>query len=110
MTSLLIKSLQGRHCIYELVAEESAVNYWEVCHYQRCVVQRVSFLQKYIHIVFGLTQKVVLTRVLRYKPLIDTSSDLKIEDEDTPSEGGFVISYFLFTIRREVGCSEHDNW
>ncbi|KAF5380140.1 hypothetical protein D9615_006300 [Tricholomella constricta] len=43
----------GRLCIYELMAEESAVNYWE----------------KYGHVAFDAGQKAVLTScVLRYKP------------------------------------------
>ncbi|KAI0061113.1 hypothetical protein BV25DRAFT_1774341, partial [Artomyces pyxidatus] len=43
----------GRLCIYELMAEESAVNYWE----------------KYGNVAFDSTQKAVLTScVLRYKP------------------------------------------
>ncbi|KIY53905.1 hypothetical protein FISHEDRAFT_31238, partial [Fistulina hepatica ATCC 64428] len=43
----------GRLCIYELMAEESAVNYWE----------------KYGHVAFDSSQKAVLTScVLRYKP------------------------------------------
>lgn len=35
--TLFSNGRQGRLCIYELMAEESAVNYWEVCHSQRCV-------------------------------------------------------------------------
>lgn len=43
----------GRLCIYELMTEESAVNYWE----------------KYGHVAFDTAQKAVLTScVLRYKP------------------------------------------
>ena len=85
------------------MAEESAVNYWEVRHSQRHVVQRVSFQQKYGHVAFDSTQKAVLTScVLRYKPLINTSSDRKkMEDEDTPSEEGFINCCFSFTIRRD---------
>ncbi|KAN0094315.1 hypothetical protein V8E55_002602 [Tylopilus felleus] len=77
----------GRLCIYELMAEESAVNYWE----------------KYGHVAFDSTQKAVLTScVLRYKPLINTSSDRKkFEDEDAPSEEGFINCCFSFTIRRD---------
>ncbi|KAG6916947.1 hypothetical protein DXG01_004496 [Tephrocybe rancida] len=44
---------EGRLCIYELMAEESAVNYWE----------------KYGHVAFDSSQKAVLTScVLRYRP------------------------------------------
>ncbi|CCO32206.1 Regulator of drug sensitivity 2 [Rhizoctonia solani AG-1 IB] len=43
----------GKMCIYELMSEESAVNYWE----------------KYGHVAFDPAQKAVLTScVLRYKP------------------------------------------
>lgn len=77
----------GRLCIYELMAEESAVNYWE----------------KYGHVAFDTTQKAVLTScVLRYKPVINTHpSERKKNDEDGPSEEGFVNCCFSFTIRRD---------
>ncbi|KAF8550221.1 hypothetical protein OG21DRAFT_1514283 [Imleria badia] len=77
----------GRLCIYELMAEESAVNYWE----------------KYGHVAFDSTQKAVLTScVLRYKPLINTSYDRKRPGgEDAPSEEGFINCCFSFTIRRD---------
>ncbi|KAI5993059.1 hypothetical protein F5J12DRAFT_432588 [Pisolithus orientalis] len=77
----------GRLCIYELMAEESAVNYWE----------------KYGHVAFDTTQKAVLTScVLRYKPVINThSSKRKKNDEDGPSEEGHVNCCFSFTIRRD---------
>ncbi|KAH7883143.1 hypothetical protein F5I97DRAFT_1815222 [Phlebopus sp. FC_14] len=81
---------EGRLCIYELMAEESAVNYWE----------------KYGHVAFDSTQKAVLTScVLRYKPLINThpySADRKkTGGEDVPNEEGFVNCCFSFTIRRD---------
>jgi len=48
----------GKLCIYELMAEESAVNYWE----------------KYGHVAFDSSQKAVLTScVLRYKPQLNVS-------------------------------------
>ncbi|KAJ3786060.1 hypothetical protein GGU11DRAFT_749444 [Lentinula aff. detonsa] len=48
----------GKLCIYELMAEESAVNYWE----------------KYGHVAFDSSQKAVLTScVLRYKPQLNIS-------------------------------------
>ncbi|KIJ64975.1 hypothetical protein HYDPIDRAFT_89380 [Hydnomerulius pinastri MD-312] len=80
----------GRLCIYELMAEESAVNYWE----------------KYGHVAFDSSQKAVLTScVLRYKPLINThphSSDRKKNaGEEVPNEEGFVNCCFSFTIRRD---------
>ncbi|KAK7027950.1 Transcription factor [Paramarasmius palmivorus] len=50
---------EGRLCIYELMAEESAVNYWE----------------KYGHVAFDASQKAVLTScVLRYKPQLNLGS------------------------------------
>ncbi|KAG2141375.1 uncharacterized protein EDB93DRAFT_1252514 [Suillus bovinus] len=75
----------GRLCIYELMAEESAVNYWE----------------KYGHVAFDSSQKAVLTScVLRYKPLINTQSQTP-KKEDVPNEEGFVNCCFSFTIRRD---------
>ncbi|KAF5358612.1 hypothetical protein D9758_007675 [Tetrapyrgos nigripes] len=48
---------EGKVCIYELMAEESAVNYWE----------------KYGTVAFDSSQKAVLTScVLRYKPKLDS--------------------------------------
>ncbi|KAH0825690.1 hypothetical protein J3R83DRAFT_10873, partial [Lanmaoa asiatica] len=66
--------------IYKLMAEESAVSYWEKCG----------------HVAFDSTQKVVLTScVLGYKPLINTSLDWKkLDGEDAPSEEGFVNCCF----------------
>ncbi|OJA15194.1 hypothetical protein AZE42_11139 [Rhizopogon vesiculosus] len=75
----------GRLCIYELMAEESAVNYWE----------------KYGHVAFDSSQKAVLTScVLRYKPLINMQSQSQ-KKEDVPNEQGFVNCCFSFTIRRD---------
>ncbi|KAF8876838.1 hypothetical protein BD779DRAFT_1804168 [Infundibulicybe gibba] len=68
----------GRLCIYELMAEESAVNYWE----------------KYGHVAFDSSQKAVLTScVLRVKK--------EEEEEELPSEEGFINCCFSFTIRRD---------
>ncbi|KAG6868306.1 hypothetical protein C0993_005194 [Termitomyces sp. T159_Od127] len=113
----------GRLCIYELMAEESAVNYWE----------------KYGHVAFDSSQKAVLTScVLRYKPISaigpsgagpgspnrflnvnlnpnpqkgttnSTSKDLptrgevkKEDEEDVQTEEGFINCCFSFTIRRD---------
>ncbi|KAJ2915710.1 hypothetical protein MD484_g4708, partial [Candolleomyces efflorescens] len=88
----------GRLCIYELMAEESAVNYWE----------------KYGHVAFDSTQKAVLTScVLRYKPVVNTNSSsnsagsgVKEEPSDDmgatqPTEAGFINCCFSFTIRRD---------
>ncbi|KAJ2920435.1 hypothetical protein H1R20_g16659, partial [Candolleomyces eurysporus] len=106
----------GRLCIYELMAEESAVNYWE----------------KYGHVAFDSSQKAVLTScVLRYRPVVNPNSNnsagsapisaspnknddtsntgtpVKEEpsDDDTgatqPTEAGFINCCFSFTIRRD---------
>ncbi|RXW15682.1 hypothetical protein EST38_g10168 [Candolleomyces aberdarensis] len=88
----------GRLCIYELMAEESAVNYWE----------------KYGHVAFDSSQKAVLTScVLRYKPVVNPNSNnsagtgVKEEpsDDDTgatqPTEAAFINCCFSFTIRRD---------
>jgi len=81
----------GRLCIYELMAEESAVNYWE----------------KYGHVAFDSSQKAVLTScVLRYKPLLNpgpSSPNLpKAKRRDEPqNEEGFINCCFSFTIRRD---------
>ncbi|KAL0574771.1 Transcription factor [Marasmius crinis-equi] len=104
---------EGRLCIYELMAEESAVNYWE----------------KYGHVAFDSSQKAVLTScVLRYKPQVahlvqpppptprsaGGSSPPKAAVEGngitiatgtavspTPAEEGLVNCCFSFTIRRD---------
>ncbi|KAJ3562816.1 hypothetical protein NP233_g9340 [Leucocoprinus birnbaumii] len=102
----------GRLCIYELMAEESAVNYWE----------------KYGHVAFDSGQKAVLTScVLRFKPALNknpaaavpssnasatTGSPSKdgnvsvkeekdVEKDDQPMEEGFISCCFSFTIRRD---------
>ncbi|KAG2093754.1 uncharacterized protein F5147DRAFT_720633 [Suillus discolor] len=74
-------------CIYELMAEESAVNYWE----------------KHDHVAFDSSQKAVLTScVLRYKLLINTQSQSQSpKKEDVPNEEGFINCCFSFTIRRD---------
>ncbi|KAM6501419.1 hypothetical protein JOM56_004433 [Amanita muscaria] len=85
----------GRLCIYELMAEESAVNYWE----------------KYGNVAFDSTQKAVLTScVLRYKPVLNLAtsptlvsarlSDAQKQPED-PAEDGLINCCFSFTIRRD---------
>lgn len=89
----------GRLCIYELMAEESAVNYWE----------------KYGQVAFDASQKAVLTScVLRYKPLITTPGAAAITAAITassrgnkrqlelPNEEGFVNCCLSFTIRRDT--------
>ncbi|KAG6837107.1 hypothetical protein H0H93_014711 [Arthromyces matolae] len=119
----------GRLCIYELMAEESAVNYWE----------------KYGHVAFDSSQKAVLTScVLRYKPkpinlpgtgsnggtssspsrlfnanlnpnpqkgtmssqsnkepTINVEEVKKEEDDIVQAEEGFINCCFSFTIRRD---------
>ncbi|KAF7347309.1 hypothetical protein MVEN_01486300 [Mycena venus] len=91
---------EGRLCIYELMAEESAVNYWE----------------KYGHVAFDSSQKAVLTScVLRYKPVLPSSSAIPnaasevakagAADQPQPAaaqeEGEFINCCFSFTIRRD---------
>lgn len=86
----------GRLCIYELMAEESAVNYWE----------------KYGQVAFDTSQKAVLTScVLRFKPLITTpgaaaiTASSKVNKrplDDGPNEEGFINCCFSFTIRRDT--------
>ncbi|KZS88024.1 hypothetical protein SISNIDRAFT_476133 [Sistotremastrum niveocremeum HHB9708] len=66
---------EGRLCIYELMAEDAAVNYWE----------------KYGNVAFDTGQKAVLTTcTLRYKP-----------DDQNRTESGLVQCCFSFTIRRD---------
>ncbi|KDQ56759.1 hypothetical protein JAAARDRAFT_59018 [Jaapia argillacea MUCL 33604] len=89
---------EGRLCIYELMAEESAVNYWE----------------KYGHVAFDSNQKAVLTTcVLRYKPSISPSSGPVTPAgpkknkplppaQDLSKEEGFINCCFSFTIRRDA--------
>ncbi|KAG2756939.1 hypothetical protein P692DRAFT_201800010 [Suillus brevipes Sb2] len=66
----------GRLCIYELMAEESAVNYWE----------------KYGHVAFDSSQKAVLTSCVL---------PANAEKGDVPNEEGFINRCFSFTIRRD---------
>ncbi|OSD01024.1 hypothetical protein PYCCODRAFT_1370246 [Trametes coccinea BRFM310] len=80
----------GRTCIYELMAEDSAVNYWE----------------KYGNVAFDSNQKAVLTScVLRYKPLLPSSgatTPARGKDaQPPPDEEGFISCCFSFTIRRD---------
>ncbi|THH21384.1 hypothetical protein EW146_g133 [Bondarzewia mesenterica] len=82
----------GRLCIYELMAEESAVNYWE----------------KYGNVAFDSTQKAVLTScVLRFKPMISAASGTstpgrRLQLGTAPNEEGFINCCFSFTIRRDT--------
>jgi len=87
------KLRDGRLCIYELMSEDSAVNYWE----------------QYGHVAFNTAQKAVLTScVLRVKPKLPalqsaTARRLAEErgtDEHEPQEA-FVSCCFSFTIRRD---------
>lgn len=84
----------GRLCIYELMAEESAVNYW----------------QKYSVVAFDSSQKAVLTScVLRYKPVFNLKGRKQVQgvqegetEELLPlREEGFINCCFSFTIRRD---------
>ncbi|KAJ1301276.1 hypothetical protein OPQ81_003682 [Rhizoctonia solani] len=95
----------GKMCIYELMSEESAVNYWE----------------KYGHVAFDPAQKAVLTScVLRYKPTsnsgVPPSSGSNGSTQSSPllhrqvtasesssaSQSGFINCCFSFTIRRDT--------
>ncbi|KAJ7762351.1 hypothetical protein DFH07DRAFT_814050 [Mycena maculata] len=90
---------EGRLCIYELMAEESAVNYWE----------------KYGHVAFDSSQKAVLTScVLRYKPVLPSSNAIpnaasevakatgdRAQQPPQEQEGEFINCCFSFTIRRD---------
>ncbi|KAF8636301.1 hypothetical protein AX17_003642 [Amanita inopinata Kibby_2008] len=86
---------EGRLCIYELMAEESAVNYWE----------------KYGNVAFDSSQKAVLTScVLRYKPVLSTGSTsptvaknkaFETQQQQGATEEGFINCCFSFTIRRD---------
>lgn len=81
----------GRSCIYELMAEESAVNYWE----------------KYGTVAFDSHQKAVLTTcVLRVKPdIVPSPMTLASKGQmqrPPPKEEGFVSCCFSFTIRRDA--------
>ncbi|KAH9924975.1 uncharacterized protein BXZ73DRAFT_91157 [Epithele typhae] len=80
----------GRLCIYELMSEDSAVNYWE----------------KYGHVAFDSNQKAVLTScVLRYKPFLPSSGAVTPgrgkDTQPPPNEEGTISCCFSFTIRRD---------
>jgi hypothetical protein len=76
----------GRLCIYELMAEESAVNYWE----------------KYGNVAFDSTQKAVLTScMLRSKPLVKQGPG-SVPLVATSGKEGLVNCCFSFTIRRDT--------
>jgi len=82
---------EGRLCIYELMAEESAVNYWE----------------KYGNVAFDSTQKAVLTScMLRSKPVVKQGSGTATAGRSplvtTSGKEGFVNCCFSFTIRRDT--------
>lgn len=75
----------GRSCIYELMAEESAVNYWE----------------KYADVAFNVNQKAVLTTcVLKIKPKITSNGNS--DGEDSQNEETAISCCFSFTIRRDA--------
>ena len=98
-------------CIYELMAEDSAVNYWEVRTGSlvpaRAQGAHPARAQKYGHVAFDSNQKAVLTScVLRYRPLLPTSGAMtpaRFKDQmPPPSEEGFISCCFSFTIRRDT--------
>ncbi|TDL26150.1 hypothetical protein BD410DRAFT_784195 [Rickenella mellea] len=99
----------GRLCIYELMAEESAVNYWE----------------KYGQVAFDSHQKAILTScVLRFRPVLSTSTtsgpgtprtlarralpsqNSQLQQGSTQNqvrnEEGCISCCFSFTIRRDM--------
>ncbi|CEL53269.1 Regulator of drug sensitivity 2 OS=Saccharomyces cerevisiae (strain ATCC 204508 / S288c) GN=RDS2 PE=1 SV=2 [Rhizoctonia solani AG-1 IB] len=95
----------GKMCIYELMSEESAVNYWE----------------KYGHVAFDPAQKAVLTScVLRYKPTTNSGvapsngsngsthsspvlhRQVTATENTSTSQSGFINCCFSFTIRRDT--------
>lgn len=89
------------------MAEESAVNYWEVCPIAtnnpswRTLNVTAWFEQKYADVAFNVNQKAVLTTcVLRTKPRIMSngfSDDTDFQDEELS-----VSCCFSFTIRRDA--------
>lgn len=95
------KMRDGRLCIYELMSENSAVNYWE----------------KYGHVAFDAKQKAVLTScVLRYKPNLPALQPSVGASSSAPkaharrrgtggadgSEETSINCCFSFTIRRDI--------
>lgn len=93
-------------CIYELMAEDSAVNYWEVSGRQCLSSSSLTPSQKYGNVAFDSNQKAVLTScVLRYKPHIPSSGAMTPSrgkpKDDPPNEEGFISCCFSFTIRRD---------
>ena len=87
------------------MAEESAVNYWEV----RYIVVNDSsaeyyallWLQKYADVAFNVNQKAVLTTcVLKTKPRITSGSSS--DGTDSQDEESSISCCFSFTIRRDA--------
>ncbi|PVF98383.1 hypothetical protein CPB86DRAFT_774857 [Serendipita vermifera] len=77
--------VDGKLAIYELMSEESAVNFWE----------------KYGHVAFDTGQKAVLTScVLRYKPR-EVVYQGHPQQNNAPLQERFVNCCFSFTIRRD---------
>lgn len=106
------------------MAEESAVNYWEVRLSERpsYIMNFPALHQKYGHIAFDSSQKAVLTScVVRYKPAINSAAPAtpakgsaaatansngqvavnEQEEEELAMEEGFINCCFSFTIRRD---------
>ncbi|EMD36782.1 hypothetical protein CERSUDRAFT_114695 [Gelatoporia subvermispora B] len=76
----------GRLCIYELMAEDSAVNYWE----------------KYGNVAFDSNQKAVLTScTLRFRPRLPSGSKSRTGAPAHEQEEGMISCCFSFTIRRD---------
>lgn len=92
------------------MAEDSAVNYWEVSLLSLLPSPPLIPLppQKYGHVAFDSNQKAVLTScVLRYKPVLPTSGTATPSPskarviESGAQEEGFRSCCFSFTIRRD---------
>ena len=91
------------------MAEESAVNYWEVCRTIDYSIWKIlkffclglMILQKYADVAFNVNQKAVLTTcVLKTKPRI-TSTDSS-DGTDSQDEDSSISCCFSFTIRRDA--------
>ncbi|KAG8738049.1 hypothetical protein FRC10_007329 [Ceratobasidium sp. 414] len=77
--------VDGKMCIYELMSEESTVNYWE----------------KYGHVAFDPAQKAVLTScVLRYKPTSNTAIATSSGSNGSAQVLWLSISKYLILIPR----------
>ena len=88
------------------MAEDSAVNYWEVRRAPSIFIctrgPDAHDAQKYGNVAFDSNQKAVLTScVLRYKPLLPAAPARGRAREAPPAEEGCISCCFSFTIRRD---------